>query len=126
MLERYEKVLEILKNQRGNMHSDVAVALDNLAKLYLFVKISEHFLLFLHPSSPLFFHLLTLLIYALDTKTLGKAELYFKEALAIKIEALGDDHAFTAITQDHLAQLLSRCSRYEEAEELYQTKSNPN
>ena len=126
MLVRYEKVLEILKNQRGNMHSDVAVALDNLAKLYLCVKISQHFSSFpTSPFSPLL-HLLTLLIYALDTKTLGKAELYFKEALAIKTEALGDDHAFTAITQDHLAQLLSRCSRYEEAEELYQTKSNPN
>lgn len=55
----------------------------------------------------------------MDVKTHSLAERHFKEALMIKMEALGPDHAFTAITQDHLAQLLSRCSRYEEAEELY-------
>ncbi len=34
-IEIYEQVLEILRSQRGCYHSDVAVALDNLAKLYL-------------------------------------------------------------------------------------------
>lgn len=89
-IHRYEKVLDILKAQRGSLHSDVAVALDNLAKLY-----------------------------SLDPNTYDKAKDYFKQALEIKKEALGPDHAFTAITQDHLAQLLCRCNSYDEAEELY-------
>lgn len=55
----------------------------------------------------------------MDPNTYEKAEEYFKQALEIKKEALGADHAFTAITQDHLAQLLCKSGRYEEAEDLY-------
>lgn len=54
--------------------------------------------------------------YAQDKEKLVEAEKAYKEALKIKKETLGEEHVFTAITQDHLAQLLVKCDRFDEAE----------
>jgi Tetratricopeptide repeat len=48
-----------------------------------------------------------------------EAETAYKEALEIKCHSLGTDHVYTAITQDHLAQLFVRRGKFSEAEPLY-------
>eukprot|EP00026_Physarum_polycephalum_P000649 Phypoly_transcript_00650.p1 GENE.Phypoly_transcript_00650~~Phypoly_transcript_00650.p1 ORF type:complete len:1327 (+),score=210.69 Phypoly_transcript_00650:37-4017(+) len=88
----YKKLYELLKAHRGLNHSDCAIALDNLAKLY-----------------------------AQDPETYEEAQNAYEEALKIKKASLGEKHVYTAITQDHLAQLLVKRGQFSEAEDLYKS-----
>jgi len=84
--------LYVLLQEYHSQKSDVAVALENRAKLY-----------------------------AENPGTYKEAEQAYRQALEIKIKTLGELHADTAITKDHLAQLLVKCERYAEAEQLYRS-----
>lgn len=95
---------ERLKQRRDQNNSEIAIALDNLAKLY--------------PSILAYIYLI-IIRFALDQKTYTEAEESYRKALEIKKQTLGAGHVYTAITQDHLAQLLVKCQRLDEAELLY-------
>lgn len=105
----YSKLRQELELHKGYHHSDVAVVLDNQAKMY-----HSTLILLL-----LLFGSFAILRYSLDPKRYKEAEELYNKALDLKKTTLGPKHTFTAITQDQLATLLVKLGRYEEAEKLY-------
>ena len=84
-----KRALALAQRQFGPSHAEVAVALNNLAELYL---AEGHY---------------------------GEAEPLYKRALAIAEKALGPDHPHVGTCLDNLAELYRDEGRYAEAEPLY-------
>ncbi|EFA79915.1 hypothetical protein PPL_06735 [Heterostelium album PN500] len=92
-LEIFKNVQDIFVKQYGTDHSDVAIALDNIA-----------------------------LVYA-KKKNYPMAEKYFNDTITIRIKQFGEDSRYVALTKDHLAQLYvswGTKSKYAEADRLFQ------
>jgi CHAT domain-containing protein/tetratricopeptide (TPR) repeat protein len=127
-----ERALAIYENVRGPEHTDVALALNNLAELYQkngnFVKAESLYQRALaiyektvgprHPATAATLNNLAVLYQVKGDYV--KAELLFQRALAIGEKALGPQHSNVAARLNNLATLYRARGEYAKAEPLYQ------
>jgi len=131
-----ERVLDIREKTLGSDHQDVAIAVNNIGRLYYHkgdyakaesfyqraLTIREKTLGPEHPVVAASLNNLALL-YS-DTGDYEKAESFYQRSLTIGEKSLGPEHPDVGVTLTNIAKLYMEIGEYEKAEPLYQRVQN--